>query len=128
MLPPLRAGTGRRVTDADVKLRQMQRRLMAALSLERASERVLQTDGEATELPPPSHPDKKIAVSLLQKSSGRLLSASVCVCVRGCAGGESDAQRLGSAQPSIMEADYFLFSTKDRLISGSPLKGIILLM
>lgn len=34
---PLRAATGRRVTGADVRRRQTRRRLMATLSLERAS-------------------------------------------------------------------------------------------
>lgn len=85
---PLRAGTSRRVTDADVRRRQMQRRLMATLSLERVSKRVLQTDGEATELPSLLPTLTKKAVSLLLKSSGRLLSASVyrgvcSVCVGG---------------------------------------------
>lgn len=136
MLPPLRAGTSRRVTDADVRRRQMQRRLMATLSLEQASEQASASDwrgGHRARFPPPSSTLTKKAVSLLQKSSGRLLSASVyrgvcSVCVGGAGGEGGDAQRLGCAQPSITEADYFLLSIKDRLISGSPLKGIIQLM
>lgn len=44
------------------------------------------------------------------------------------AGGKGDTQRLGFAQPSIMAADYFLLSIKDRLISGFPWKVIVQLM
>lgn len=125
---PLREGYGRRVTDADVKLGQTRRRLMATLSLERV--RVLQTDKEATEppshLPPSTPPTKKIC----QLPSEILPETVVSQCVQSVgavwgAGGEGDAHRLGCAQPSIMKADYFLLSIKERLISGSPLKGII---
>lgn len=60
---PLRAATSRRVTGADVRRRQTRRRLMATLSLERASERAPQTDREATELPPPHAPPNKKKLS-----------------------------------------------------------------
>lgn len=56
---PLRAATGRRVTGADVRRRQTRRRLMATLSLERASERRRLTGRPRSSLPLAHHRTKK---------------------------------------------------------------------
>lgn len=60
---PPHAGTGPHVTGADVRRRQRRRRLMATLSLERASERAIESRPLLPPSLPPPHGKKKLSAS-----------------------------------------------------------------